>query len=215
MEILFEDDEILVINKEAGFVTEGPEKDGVPSLASRIQSETGNLVFPCHRLDRDTSGVLVFAKKRKSLVAISEQFAKRKVRKSYLGCVEGEWNPTWNRVETLIRRNGSGKLVNGIKGKLSATTFRRLASWNDRSLIEALPKTGRTHQIRLHCEFQGCPILGDGLYGNHSESDPPMALHAWKLSFRHPSTGEPLQFKASVPDYWHDHWLKDCPTKIR
>lgn len=214
METLFEDEYLLVINKSAGFITEGPEKNGRPSLSDQLREQSAKPLHPCHRLDKDTSGVLVFAKSKAMLARVSEQFAKRKIRKTYLVRVDGIWNSSWNRVESHIQRNPEGKLLNGDVGKKAITTFRRLAQWQKYSLLESLPKTGRTHQIRLHCLFHKCPISGDGLYGSKTEEQPPMALHAWQLRFQHPMTSESQIIKAPLPDYWRTFWLKHCPIDI-
>ena len=214
MERLFEDSQLLVINKPAGCITEGPVKNGQASLTDMLSHDLEKEVFACHRLDKDTTGVLVFAKTKLALRALSEQFSKRQVRKTYLAAVEGTWSKSWNRVHTRIRRTAKGSLENSSDGKEAITTFRLLAQWNGRSLIEALPKTGRTHQIRLHCLYQGCLISGDGLYGDRSEDMPPMALHASELRLLHPASGEPLRIGSALPDYWLKVWLKDCPVEI-
>ena len=214
MDTLFEDDQLLVINKPAGTIVEGPAKDGLESLETQLSSRFDKPIFPCHRLDKDTTGVLVFAKTKAALTAVSEQFAKRRVRKTYLVCLDGQWDPGWNRVDTKIQRLPDQRMANSTEGKEAVTTFRRLAFWNGKSLVEALPKTGRTHQIRLHCLFHQCPVSGDKLYATVTDDQPPMALHAWQLRFQHPTSGDPLILKAPLPDYWHTHWLKDCPVDM-
>jgi RluA family pseudouridine synthase len=214
MDILIEDSSILVLNKPAGFIVEGPAKNAKNSLTSQLVEKFKSSFFPCHRLDRDATGILVFAKTKKALVNISKQFSDRKVRKNYLAKVQGNWNPAWSRVETRVQRTPEGPMENTNQGKLAITTFRRLAQWDGKSLIEALPKTGRTHQIRLHCLYHECPISGDTVYGAPSSEDKPMALHAWKLKFKHPETDESISIQAPLPDYWRDYWLLDCPVDI-
>ncbi|MDA0346637.1 MAG: RluA family pseudouridine synthase [Verrucomicrobia bacterium] len=214
MDPIFEDDHLLVINKKPGFIVEGPARNGLESLSTILSSKLGKPVHACHRLDKDTTGVVVFAKNKAALSAISEQFARRQVRKTYLVCVDGEWDKGWNRVQTKILRTDEQQMANSTEGKDSTTTFRRLAFWNKRSLLEALPKTGRTHQIRLHCLFHGCPVSGDGLYGSRTEDQPSMALHASQLRIQHPVSKASLLITAPLPDYWHTHWLKDCPLEI-
>lgn len=210
MDILFEDKHLLVVNKPAGVLSEGSEE----SLSVQLSDQRNEALSPCHRLDRDTSGLIVLARNKPALTRISSQFASRTVRKAYLACVEGEWLPSWNRVETRIRRLPDGRMANDGKGKPARSTFRRLACWDGRSLLEVLPKTGRTHQIRLHCLHQGCPIAGDGLYGTADPGGTPMALHARELRFRHPASGEPLTLTAPPPDYWPAYWLLGCPVEI-
>lgn len=214
MDILIEDSSILVLNKPSGFIVEGPAKNGKNSLTTQLKELYESDFFPCHRLDKDTTGILVFAKSKKTLVNISKQFSDRKVRKSYLARVEGNWDPTWNRVETLVQRTPEGPMKNGDEGKLAITTFRRLAQWDEKSLLEALPKTGRTHQIRLHCLYHRCPISGDTVYGTNFAENIPMALHAWKLQFKHPDTSAPFSVIAPLPDYWKSYWLKGAPVGL-
>lgn len=214
MDILFEDSDVLVLNKPAGFIVEGPSKDGRLSLSDRIRKELGLTVYACHRLDRDTTGVLIFARNKKALSSINQQFASRRVKKTYLARVEGDWSPTWNRVKTCIAKQDDGSMINSDSGKESVTTFRRLANWNHKSLIEALPKTGRTHQIRLHTLYHNCPISGDTRYGNQTDVSEPMALHARKLQLTHPERKQPIELLAPLPDYWANYWLKDCPIEL-
>ncbi|MBH53209.1 MAG: hypothetical protein CMI18_02555 [Opitutaceae bacterium] len=214
MNVLFQDKHILVVNKPARIVTEGPDHNKRDSLEKQLIARLEQVLWPCHRLDRDTTGAIIFAKSKSGKACIAKQFEKRQVRKSYLVCVHGEWQPEWNRVETHIARTTSGKMANTNRGKRSITTFRKLAFWNGKSLLEALVKTGRRHQIRLHCLHHQCPILGDRIYGKRAVNDPPMALHARQIRFRHPSTEAGLTVDASLPDYWHNHWLKDCPINI-
>ncbi len=214
MEILFEDNQLVVINKPSGLITEGPTKDGKESVETMLSRNYQDSVYACHRLDRDTTGVVVFAKTKAALRSLNEQFSKRQVRKAYLACVQGEWAKSWNRVETCIRRCNGAAWENADSGKQAITTFRRLAFWQDRSLLQVLPKTGRTHQIRLHCAYKLCPILGDNLYGQVLEGQPSMALHAQELHFKHPSTHQRMSTTAPLQDYWHSYWLKDCPVDI-
>lgn len=215
MDKIYEDSQILVVNKPPSVITEGPTIGSVESMEYRLSQTQSSSCFACHRLDRDTTGVLLFAKGKPSLKALNEQFANRRVRKTYIACIRGEWETNWSRIETHIRRNSSGGWENAQQGKKAISTIRRLAFWNNQSLIEVLPKTGRTHQIRLHCAHQNCPILGDDLYNTQETDKVPMALHARELRFVHPTTQKPLQFQAPLPDYWHDHWLKDCPLELR
>ncbi len=214
MNTLAEDSDILVVNKSAGCVVEGPSKNGVLSLVDSIRKEYGVTVYPCHRLDLNTTGAVVLAKNKKALVAINEQFASKRVRKTYLARVDGNWDPSWNLVRTLISRNADGSMQNGETGKEAITTFRRLANWDNKSLVEVLPKTGRTHQIRLHTALHNCPISGDTRYGVKTEVTYPMALHARNLKLKHPRTQEPLDIFAPLPDYWYTYWLRNCPLEV-
>jgi RluA family pseudouridine synthase len=214
MKILFEDTHLQVISKPAGTITEGPTKNGKESAESLLSKNGQHPVYACHRLDRDTTGVVIFAKTKSALRFINEQFSKRQIKKTYMACVDGKWAKAWNRIETRIRRNTGAAWENADEGKLAITTYRRLAFWNNRSLLQVLPKTGRTHQIRLHCVLKSCPISGDRLYGQRTEDLPSMALHARELLFKHPTSKEHLRIEAPLPEFWHSHWLKDCPLQI-
>ena len=214
MELLFEDDHLIVVNKLPGMITEGVPKGKNLSLSDRIEAQNGLPVYACHRLDKDTTGVVVFAKSKIALKQVFSQFSERKVRKLYLVRVDGVWESSWNRVDTLIARDTDGRMKNSDCGKKSLTTFRRLATWDKFSLLEALPKSGRTHQIRLHCLHHSCPVSGDGMYGLRDPDQPPMALHARQLFLKHPLSGKSLILEAPLPEYWRSHWLKGCPVEL-
>lgn len=208
MEVLFEDHALLIVNKAAGKIVEGPPMDGNESMQDILEADFDARLYPCHRLDKDTTGIVIFARQPSVLKSVFKQFEKKQVRKTYLARVDGEWPKSINRVESRIIRNPDGGCLNSdSEGKPSLTTFRCLDRWDGASLLEALPKTGRTHQIRLHCLKAGCPVSGDTLYNNPTEDEPTMALHAWKIRFKHPTSGESLQIIAPIPDYWKNHWL--------
>jgi 23S rRNA-/tRNA-specific pseudouridylate synthase len=136
----------------------------------------------------------------------------KRIRKAYWAVVAGRWRPEWNRIETEIARSPTGRLQNVVAGgRRAVSTVRLLAATDEKSWIEVLPKTGRTHQVRLHCLAMGHPILGDRLYGERA--DVPIALHAWRIDLRHPVSGESLRIRASPPAYWPDHWLIDVPIE--
>ena len=199
LEILFEDDHLAVVNKSPGLVTEGEEGSDLQSL---LHNKFNRKVVLFHRLDKATSGVILIGKTRRWNREISELFTKKRLRKSYWAMVEGRWLREWNRVETFIRRGKRGLMENHPSlGKNALTTFHLLKGTESLSWIQAMPKTGRTHQIRLHCLQKAHPIIGDHHYGKGNESAP-LALHAESLSFRHPGTGQTIQVKAKPPAYW-------------
>jgi RluA family pseudouridine synthase len=199
VELLFEDADLAVVNKPPGLASEG--KDG-NDLLSILSEQLKRKIILYHRLDKATSGTLLIGKTRRWNKEIAELFLQKRMRKSYWAMVEGGWSAEWNRVETFIRRGEDGLMQNHPdQGKSALTTFHLLKGTDSHSWIQALPKTGRTHQIRLHCLAKGCPVVGDPLYGNGSELEP-LALHAESLSFRHPGTGKTIQVKATPPSYW-------------
>jgi tRNA pseudouridine32 synthase/23S rRNA pseudouridine746 synthase len=204
-EILYQDVDLLVVNKPAGLLTEtaDPTED---SLLRRVGALLERTPVAYHRLDKDTSGCILFGRTARFNRQIAGLFSEKKVRKEYWAVVEGLWPKDLNRVETRIAPMGDGRWENRENsGKPAVTTFRWMGSTEDRSLVQALPKTGRTHQIRLHCLRAGCPVVGDSLYGRPG-TDGPLALHAKKLTFNHPGDGRRLETEAPFPDYWNE-WM--------
>lgn len=230
-EILFSDEHIIVINKPAGLpvLPDGWEKDA-PYLVKMLEAEYGK-IWTVHRLDKFTSGAIVFARTAEAHRSLNIQFEKHEVKKVYHALVEGR--PRWDEhtARHPLRANVGHKhrtIVDNRTGKPSVTHFRVLHRFDGFSLLEALPETGRTHQVRVHAAELGHPLLGDSLYGAHetksgqdlaamveaSEAgidprrllDPRSsiisrpALHARSLTFTHPATGETLTFKAEYPE---------------
>ncbi len=204
MKILFEDDDFLVLDKPHGVLVEGV-KGGEQTLTDFAIAHSGERTRAAHRLDRDTTGVVLFAKNSKWNRELAEIFEKKRIRKEYWAIVRGKWNRSINKVETMIRRTENGRWENSKEnGKVSTTTFRVMGSDEQYSWVQALPKTGRTHQIRLHC-LEACgPIVGDRFYSDDSEN--PLLLHARSLSFAHPGGRGDLRFESDPPEYWKK-WL--------
>jgi RluA family pseudouridine synthase len=204
MEIIYKDDHVLVVNKPAGLpvLPDGWEKDA-PYIVKLLEEEYGK-IWIVHRLDKTTSGVMIFARTAEAHRGLNVQFEGREAEKTYHAIVEG--NPNWNeKVAKFPLRADVGKkhrtAVDDRRGKPSETGFRILKRYQDWALVEAKPMTGRTHQIRVHAYALGHPLLGDVLYGA-SETDliRRPALHAWSLAFNHPATGERFAFKAGEPE---------------
>jgi RluA family pseudouridine synthase len=212
MDILYKDEHIIVINKPAGLpvLPDGWEKDA-PYLVKMLDEEFGK-VYIIHRLDKVTSGVIIFARTADAHRALNIQLEKHEAEKVYHAIVEGE--PRWNEKTTKfpLRTNVGHKhrtMVDDKNGKPSETRFKVIKRYQARpefdrresALVEAKPMTGRTHQIRVHAYALGHPLLGDILYGA-SETDliARPALHAHSLTFIHPSTDERLTFTAERPE---------------
>lgn len=208
VEILFEDDVLVAVNKPANMpVHRGGEHDDRPDLESILRARLGRELVLFHRLDADTTGVVLLGKDRSINSRMAAVFARKKILKTYWVVVRGMWQPGWARVETRIERGGGSRYRNvETGGQRALTTFRVLAANDERSWLEAQPKTGRTHQIRLHCKARGCPVLGDRLYGRSGPA--PMALHAREVELLHPLTQQPLRICAPAPSYWDEIWLK-------
>jgi RluA family pseudouridine synthase len=203
MEILYSDNHILVINKPTGIpvLPDGWEQDA-PYLVKMLEEEYGKL-FIVHRLDKGTSGVMVFARTAESHRALNIQFETHEAQKTYHAIVEG--NPKWDEKVTKfpLRANVGKKhrtAVDDKNGKPAETHFRVIKRYQDAALVEAKPMTGRTHQIRVHAYALGHPLLGDVLYSAQETwliTRP--ALHAQSLSLIHPVTNERMKFTAPHP----------------
>jgi 23S rRNA pseudouridine955/2504/2580 synthase len=190
MDILWEDADLLAVNKPAGLLVDSGGRGD--DLVTRMGC------FAFHRLDRETSGIVLLGRSRRYAREITALFEEKRIRKAYLAVVRGEWRES--RVDL------------SIEDRPAVTTFRRLAlgsfAGEAASLIEALPKTGRTHQIRIHAAHVGHPILGDAKYGVAPTHATGHALHAHRLDFRHPASGETISVR-SAPHEWLSAWLKD------
>jgi RluA family pseudouridine synthase len=203
MRIIHKDNHILVIDKPAGLpiLPDGWNKDA-PYLVKMLEAEHGKL-FIVHRLDKVTSGVTLFARTAEAHRSLNIQFEQREAEKIYHAIMEGE--PNWNEKITKfpLRANVGKKhrtAVDNRRGKPSETRFRVLKRYPSGALVEAQPKTGRTHQIRVHAYALGHPLLGDVLYdGDETSLIARPALHAQSLTVTHPATNERLTFKAERP----------------
>ena len=203
MDIIFQDKFVLILNKPAGIpvLPDGWDKNA-PYLVKALEEKYGK-IFVIHRLDKITSGVMVFARDAESHRALNMQFENHEVEKIYHAIVEG--NPKWEEkvANHPLRVNVGHKhrtAVDDRNGKPSETRFRLRKLYQAAALIEAMPKTGRTHQVRVHAKAVGYPLVGDVLYGAaESRVIARPALHALSLTFTHPITNERLTFTAEYP----------------
>ncbi len=203
--VLFADDYLLVVAKPAGLLTvpDGWQPD-LPHLAALLAPQWGRL-WVVHRLDRETSGVMVLARTAGAHRALNAQFAQREIRKTYHAIVFGE--PVWRQRTVSLRltlnRGRRKRTVVDARGKPARTEVRVLQRFGAFSLLEAVPRTGRRHQVRVHLFALGFPIVNDPLYGDATDDHPlpiqRLALHARRLTFQHPATGETMGFTAPHP----------------
>jgi 23S rRNA pseudouridine955/2504/2580 synthase len=219
--ILYEDEALIVLNKPSGFAVHGGS--GISSgviEALRILRPDAKFLELAHRLDKDTSGCLLIAKKRTALKALHELFRGDGVKKTYLALLSGQWERKKLLVTVpLLRNTGKGgeRVVKVNKaGKYAETSFKRLHKYKHLTLVEAAPKTGRTHQIRVHAAWLGHPIVGDTRYGdaeNNRELKKKgykrLFLHAEQLQFIHPLSGDVMNFKAPLPQELEKLLLKE------
>lgn len=215
-QILFEDDGFLIINKPAGFAVHGGSgvSSGIIEGLRLLRPESRFLEL-VHRLDKETSGCLVIAKKRSALRALHALFRDNQIKKTYLALLTGQWRKQKITVNAPLFKNsaqsGERIVVVSSAGKTAETTFTQLSLFEDATLVEAAPKTGRTHQIRVHAAHIGHPIVGDERYGEDrlnaffkQKGYKRMFLHAQSLVFLHPLTGTPLTIKAPLPQLLTD-----------
>jgi len=208
LDILHEDAEFLVLNKPAGLVVHpgAGNADGTVVNAILHHCEGIRIVGGedrpgiVHRLDKETSGCLLIAKTEPAHRSLSEQFAERHVKKTYLALVEGIPRMPHGTIDACIGRHAvhRQKMTVSERGREALTKYRVLASSEGKALIECHPRTGRTHQIRVHLKHLGHPVVGDPLYGRRGAHSRHF-LHAWKLSLKHPTTGKMVSFTAPVP----------------
>lgn len=199
LQILFQDAELLVIDKPSGLLSapgRGEEKQDCALTRCQLDYPDALLI---HRLDMDTSGLLVLARTPSSHRTLSRQFEERRIKKDYLAWVDGSVAQDSGTIDLPLIAdwpNRPKQKVDPATGKPSRTHWQVQAHSEGATLLKLLPETGRTHQLRVHCEAIGHPILGDRLYGT-AESyarAPRLQLHARLLDFDHPTTMEPLEF---------------------
>lgn len=216
MQILHLDDHILVMDKPAGLpvLPDGWEASrDKPYLVKMLEADYGK-VFTVHRLDKSTSGVIVFGRTAEAHRALNIQFERHEVKKIYHALVEG--NPKWDKrtARHPLRANVGHKhrtVVDPRGGKPSATHFRVLERFNDFCLLEAIPETGRTHQVRVHSAELGHPLLADAVYGSRATRGLTRpALHARSLTLVHPASGDRVTFEADYPE----DFASVCRTRL-
>ena len=210
LNIVYEDADLMVINKPAGMPIHPSMNNYYNSLANALayyfEQQNCPFVFRCiNRLDRDTSGLTIVAKHYVSAGMLSAMIANKatsSITREYLAIVKGSVRPLEGTITApLGRKEGSiiERTVDFENGESAVTHYRVLDEKNGHSLVSLILETGRTHQIRIHMKYLGYPLIGDYLYNPDMEHIQRQALHAWKLSFVHPITGEKMQFTAPLP----------------
>ena len=216
LSILYEDNHLLVVNKAAGVLVQG-DATGDPCLldharsylAARYAKPGGVFVSAVHRLDRPVSGVVVMARTSKAAARLADAFRRGRVDKEYLAVVHGAPPRDSGEIETWLRKDGKtnrvtshGSAIPGSKHAISR--FRILDSAAGRSLVALELVTGRSHQLRVHLQTLGCPVVGDLRYGPGPALGPRILLHCARMVVPHPIGGAPHEFKAPLPD-WAEH----------
>lgn len=213
LKIIFENQDLIVIDKPAGMVVHPSAGHGQGTLVNAVLAHApdmegvGGELRPgiVHRLDKNTSGLILVAKNDPALHWLQDQFRLRKVRKIYIALSDGHPPTPVGRIEAAIGRDPSLRkkmaIVTDNKGRAAVSEYQTLESFPQHTLFEVHPETGRTHQIRLHLAFIGCPIVGDSVYG-HRKSSVPLNrhfLHAARLTIRLPGEDEPRTFESPLP----------------
>lgn len=220
--ILFEDDQLIVVNKPAGLPTIPDRYDpSLPNLKARVEKTHGK-VWVVHRIDADTTGVLCFARTAEAHRALSMQFEHREVAKTYLALVDGHPEPPEGTIDQPIGSHPTqaGKMIVSKKGKASISHYKVLETLGPGSLVEVQIETGRTHQVRVHMQYLRTPLWVDPMYGNRDafylselkgrkyrlgkfEEERPLlsrlSLHAYQLRINQPESGQPMTFEAPLP----------------
>ncbi len=194
--VIYEDEYLMVVDKPAGLLTIPTPKGEKRTLTSILNDDAAEKkaayrLHPCHRLDRETSGVIVYAKGKAAQKKMMDLFARRGVQKTYLAFVRGTPKPA------------SGNITIPIEGAHAHTRYRTLQVKGGFSILEATLLTGRTNQLRIHCKAIGCPILGERRFAfrrDFTVKAKRLCLHAWRIAFRHPVSAQPLVLEAPLPE---------------
>ncbi|MCX5700929.1 MAG: RluA family pseudouridine synthase [Candidatus Omnitrophica bacterium] len=214
LEVVYEDSELAIINKPVGLVVHPAPGNYKHTLVNALLNRFKDLsdVNPLrpgivHRLDKETSGLLVIAKNNSSHLKLSEQFMDHSIKRKYIAIVKGRMEFDENIIEAPLARHATKReemSVNFTEGsRFAKTYYRTLKRIGEFSLLQLEPFTGRTHQLRVHLAFIGHPILGDRKYGENNEFSR-LALHAKSLGFIHPKTGKLIEFDSSLPQEFID-----------
>ncbi len=201
IQVLYEDEDVVVLIKPAGLLsvaTEFKKNRTVHEILKR--RSRGKRVFPVHRLDRDTSGVMVFTYHERSRDHLKEQFAQHGIEKLYYAIVEGKPESPKGTWESFLQEDAMFFVKSSESGKLAVTQYEEVAGNKRFTLLRLRPLTGRKNQLRVHCSEAGIPILGDEKYGAQTASGKRLFLHAQSLKFTHPTSGKRMNFSIPLPE---------------
>jgi 23S rRNA pseudouridine1911/1915/1917 synthase len=204
--LVYEDDDIIVVDKPAGLLTSTVSRERRPTLLSLVRSYVAQTnpkgrVGLIHRLDRDASGLLVFSRNQQAYVSLKKQFFDHTAAREYRAIVHGKVDPPAARIQSQLVERADGSVYSTSqtgKGEVAITHYQVLRTEKKQSLLRVLLETGRKHQIRAHLSERGNPIIGDQLYGAHDDA-PQLMLAAVRLTIRHPRTNSEITFSVSVP----------------
>ncbi|HEX8153372.1 MAG TPA: RluA family pseudouridine synthase, partial [Thermoanaerobaculia bacterium] len=218
--ILHEDDDVIVVLKQHGLLTVATERERETTAQAYLNvylKEKGeDRIHVVHRIDRETSGVLVFAKTFEAREALKEKFAAHDVDRVYVAIIEGNIDPPQGTIRSFLRERRDLRMESvdaHPDAKLAVTHYRTIQANRKFAMLEVTLETGRKNQIRTHMAEAGHPIVGDRLYGSEINPLGRMGLHAKLLGFEHPITGKRLSFTAPVPKSFNDLFGSDLATR--
>ena len=213
LDIIYEDDDLLIINKESGMVVHPAPGHYTGTLVNallyRYKNLAGDKFRPgiVHRLDKDTSGLMIVAKTEEMLEKISLMISKKEVERKYLAIVDGLIKHDTGEIDAPIgrdRNNRQKMAVTDVNAKEAITHFKVLERFNNNTLIECILDTGRTHQIRVHLAYIGYPVNNDPLYGKGKCTEFGQMLHSYSIKFKHPRTGKEIKYEVEPPKEFLD-----------
>lgn len=218
LHILYQDQDIVVVDKPSGLLSVALDKGDAPSAHAMLKRHFPNIILtPVHRLDRETSGILCFAKNEVAAISFKDAFAARDVQKEYLAIVHGRLEEKQGHWEHALfqKKDLSVVLADSAEmGKEALTDYQVLKSTDRLSFLSLKPRTGRKHQLRVQTSLTGHPIVGDKRYGS-TFSSARFYLHAYKLTCKHPKTGKPLQLISRLPkDFFHPALTAVIPQSL-
>ncbi|PYI51662.1 RluA family pseudouridine synthase [Paenibacillus flagellatus] len=207
LSILHEDDDVIVVNKEAGLLSVATDKEKEVTAYRQLmehvrRTDPRSRIFVVHRLDRDTSGVMMFAKSERVQQQLQNDWQDAVEERTYVALVEGQVRDAEGTIRSWLKENKAMRVYSSPKpddGQLAVTHYKTVKSSKDFTLLEVSLETGRKNQIRVHMQDIGHPVVGDKKYGARTNAIGRLGLHARVLSFRHPTSGRTVRFESKVP----------------
>lgn len=214
LDIIYEDDDLIIINKPSGMVVHPGSGNYSSTLVNALMYYTNLNEFEdevrpgiVHRIDKDTSGIMITAKNLKTHELLTNMFKNKAVKREYMALVVGEINPNSGTIDAPIGRDPNNRKkmsVTNINAKKAITHFQVLKRYNGYTLLRLNLETGRTHQIRVHLKYIGYPVYNDPVYNNQKHTDFGQFLHSSKINFIHPITKKTMEFSCPLPKEFED-----------